>query len=54
MFQMKVAENIKAHILGPVNFFRKLCPSWEKVENSGEAREAADDNMVPARCILDQ
>jgi hypothetical protein len=40
------------HILLSITFFRTSCRLWEKVEDSGAAREAADGNMA-ARCKLD-
>jgi hypothetical protein len=52
MFQIKVAEKIKIHILCPVIFFRKSCRSWDNVEKYGGAREDANDNKA-ARCMQD-
>jgi hypothetical protein len=51
MFQIKVVENIKLHILCYITFFRKSCRLGNIVEKYGGAREAADDNMV-VRCML--
>jgi hypothetical protein len=54
MFQIKVVEKIKTHILCSVIFFflQKWCRLSDNVEKRGGAREAADDNMH-ARYILD-
>ena len=52
MFQMKVVEKMKTHILCSVTFFRKSCRLWDNVEKYGGAREAADDNTA-ARWMLD-
>jgi hypothetical protein len=41
MFQIKVVEKIKTHILHIITFFRKSCGFWENVEKLGGAREAA-------------
>jgi hypothetical protein len=52
MFQIKVVEKIKLHILCSVPFFnQKSCCLWE-VKKYGGAREATDGNMV-VRCMLD-
>ena len=48
MFQIKVVEKIKTHILCSVTFFWKLCHLWDNVEKYGGARDDAD-NMAPAR-----
>ena len=52
MFQTKVVEKIKVHILYSVTFVPKIVPFRENVEKCGGAREAADDNMA-ARSMLD-
>ena len=54
MFQIKVVEKIKAHVLCSVTFFRKFFHLWDNVEQYGGAREAADDNMAHARCMMDR
>jgi hypothetical protein len=54
MFQIKVVEKIKTHILCSVTIVRKSCCLWDNVEKYGGAREAADDNMAHALCILDK
>jgi len=33
MFQIKVVEKIKTHILCSVTFFQKSCFLWDNVEN---------------------
>jgi hypothetical protein len=52
IFQIKVVEKLKTHILRSVAFFRKSCRLWDNVEKYGGAREAVNDNMA-ARCMLD-
>jgi len=51
MFQTKVVEKIKTHILCSVTVFRKSHRLWENVEK--QAGQAADDNMSDAHYILD-
>jgi hypothetical protein len=53
MFQIKVAEKIKTHILWQVNFFRKSCRLWDNVEKWDGGKQAAE-NVAPARGILDK
>ena len=46
MFQTKVAEKIKIHILCSVNFFFfKSYPLWDNVGKYGADRETTDDNI---------
>jgi hypothetical protein len=52
MFQAKVVEKIKTHILGAVTLFRKSYSLWDNVYKYGRARESADDNTA-ARRLLD-
>jgi hypothetical protein len=52
MFQIKVVEKIKLHILFSMLFFQILCHFVDKVEKYGEARGVADGKME-ARCMLD-
>ena len=52
MFQIKVVEKIKTHILFSVTFFRKSCRLWDNVEKCGWAREAADDNMAARYTLI--
>ena len=55
MFQKKVVEKIKKHILCSVTlfFFRKSCRLWEKVEKYCRTGQVTDDNMAYAHCMLD-
>jgi hypothetical protein len=46
MFETKVVEKIKTHILCPILFFRKSCRLWDNVEKCGTARQATDDNIL--------
>ena len=46
IFQMKVVEKLKTHILCSVAIFRKSCRLWDNVEKYGRAREAVNDNMA--------
>jgi len=50
MFQTKVVEKIKTHILCSVTLFWKMCHLWENVEKCGRAEQATDDNMAHAHC----
>jgi hypothetical protein len=49
MFQTKFVEKIKTHILSSVTFFEYEI-MWK---NTVVARQATDDNMVHAHCMLD-
>jgi hypothetical protein len=53
IFQTKVVEEIKTHILFSVTFFRKSCRLWDNVENYYSVGQATDDNMAHAYYILD-
>jgi len=53
MFQTKVVEKIKTHILCSVTVFRKSYCLCDNVENYGRAKQVADDYMVHAHCMLD-
>ena len=53
MFQMKIVQKIKTHIIWSVTFFWKSCRLWENFEKYGGARKAAHNNMA-ARCVLDK
>jgi hypothetical protein len=44
MFQTKVVDKIKTHILCSVTSFRKSYRLWDNVEKYGTARQATDDN----------
>jgi len=52
MFQTKVVEKIKTHILCSITFFLKSCRLWDNVEKYGRAG-LATDNMAHALCMLD-
>ena len=45
MFQTKVVEKIKTHILYSMTFW-KSCRLWDNVEKYGGAREATDYYMI--------
>jgi hypothetical protein len=53
MFQTKVVEKIKTHILCSVTFFRKSCRLWDNVGKYCRVGRATDGNMAHARCVLD-
>ena len=53
MFQTKVVEKIKTHILCLVTFFLKSCRLWDNVEKYCRAGKATDDNIGHAHCMLD-
>ena len=46
MFQTKVVQKIKTHILCSITFSRKSCRLWDNVEKYGTARQATDDNII--------
>ena len=54
MFQIKVVEESKTHILCSVTFSRKFYRFWDNSEKYVRARQATDDGivMVHALCIL--
>ena len=49
MFETKIVEKIKTHILCSVTFFWKLCHLWDIVEKYGRSRRATDDDMIRCR-----
>ena len=51
MFQTKVVEDIRTHILYSRAFFKKLCHLRDNVEKYCRMGQATDDNM--AHCVLD-
>jgi hypothetical protein len=53
MFQTKVAEKIKTHILCSVTFFPKSCRLGDNVGKCGRAGQGTDGNMAHAHCMLD-
>jgi len=46
MFQKKVVEKIKTHILCSVTFLSKILPFMRKLEKCARAGQATDDNMA--------
>ena len=52
MFQTKVVEKIKTHILCSVTFFLKSCRLWDNVAKYCWAGQVTDDNMAHAHCML--
>jgi hypothetical protein len=46
MFQTKVVQKIKTHILCSITVFLKSCRLWDNVEKYGTDRQATDDNML--------
>jgi len=53
LFQTKGVENIKTHILYSVTFFRKSCHLLGNAEKFCRGRQAKDDNMARAHCMVD-
>ena len=53
IFQAKLLEKIKIHILCSIFFFFKSCHLWDNVEKYSRARQATDDNIAHAHCMLD-
>jgi len=53
MFQAKVVEEIKTHILLSITFSRKSCRVLQSVENYCGAGQATDDKMVHTHSMLD-
>ena len=50
MFQTKVVEKIKTHILCSVIFFRKSYRLWNNVEKCCTARQGTGDNIIRGVC----
>jgi hypothetical protein len=48
MFQVKVEEEIKTHILYSATFSRKSYCLWDNVEKYRSAKQATDDNIKGA------
>jgi hypothetical protein len=46
MFQTKVVEKIKTHILYSINVPRKSCRLWDNVGKYGTAGQATDGNII--------
>jgi len=54
MFQTKVVEKIKTHVLFSGTSFRKLCRLLDNVEKYCRAGLATNDSMAYAHCMLDR
>jgi hypothetical protein len=55
MFQTKVVEEIKTHILCSVTFFfENSALNWVMWKKFCRAGQATDDNMAHAHCMLDK
>jgi len=46
IFQTKVAEKIKTHVICSIIFFRHSCRLWDNVEKCCKAGQATDDNII--------
>jgi hypothetical protein len=46
IFQTKVVDKIKTHILSSIIFFRKSCRLWDNVEKYGIVGQATHDNII--------
>jgi hypothetical protein len=46
MFQTKVVEKLKTHILCSIKFFQKSYRLWDNVEKYDRTRQATDDNIL--------
>ena len=53
IFQRKVVEKIKTHILCSVTFFRKSLRLWDNLEKHCRAGQNTDGNKAHAHCMLD-
>jgi hypothetical protein len=53
MFQTKVVEKMKTHILCSVTLFWKLYHLWDNVDKYCRARQATDDKVEHAHYMLD-
>ena len=53
MFQTKVVEKIKTHILCSVTFLRKSYRLWDNVEKYRSAGQITGDNKAHAHYMLD-
>ena len=52
IFQTKVVQKIKTHILYLMTFFIKLCLLWENMEKYCAAGQTTDYTMARAHCML--
>jgi len=53
LFQTKVVETIKTHILWSITFFRKSCRLWGNVTKYDRSGRATDGNTAHSLCMLD-
>jgi len=53
VFQTKVVEKIKTHILSSITYFWKSCRSWYSVEKYCRTGQVTDYSMANAYCTLD-
>jgi len=53
MFQIKVVGKIKTHTLYSITLFQNSCHLWYNVKKYCTSRQATDDNMAHANCMLD-
>ena len=54
MFRTKFVQKILTHVVGSMTFFFfKSCHLWDNIEKYSWARQAADENMIHADCMLD-
>jgi len=53
MFQIKVVEKIKTHVLCSITVFRKSCRLSDNVEKYGTAGQTTNDSGAHANCMLD-
>ena len=51
IFQTKVVEKVKTHILCAITFLRKSCHVWDNVEKCVRAGHATDDSIIRL-CML--
>ena len=53
IFETKVGEKIKTHVLCSIFLFRKSCVLWNNVEKYCGAGQTTDGNMAHANCMSD-
>ena len=46
MFQIKVVQQIKIHILCYITFSRKSCRLWDDVKEYSSVRQTTDDSVI--------
>jgi len=52
MFQTKVVEEIKTHILRSITFFWISCRLWDNVEKYCREGQSTENNMAHAHSML--